>query len=70
MENDTKSLVDSALEDIALKAIKSVIVRESGWGIETEIKELIKEKARKILEESPELQAMIRERIIFWVKQQ
>jgi len=57
------------MDEYAREAIKTVIAENVGYGIDNDIKNAIKEKALTILNEDAEIKDMIREAIIYWIKE-
>ena len=65
-----KSIVDSAFEEVARQAVRGVIADEIGRGVDTEVKDAIREMAREMVENDPEIRKLIRERLIYWIGKQ
>lgn len=62
-----KSIVDSAFEEAARQAILNVIARENGYGLDSEIKDSIREVARDMTKNDPEIRKLIRDQLIYWI---
>lgn len=65
-----RSLVDRAFEEMARQAIRDVIEKNVGSGLDSEVKTAIREYAAKLVKSDPEIQQMIRERMIYWIGKQ
>lgn len=65
----SKSLVDSAFEEMARQAVQGVIAENWGYGVDTEVKLAIKDVAQAMVREDQELRKMIRDRLVYWIAQ-
>lgn len=70
MSEAVKSIVDSALEEVARQAVRGVIADEIGSGLDTEVKDSIREMARVMTKNDPEIRKLIRDRLIYWIGKQ
>lgn len=64
---DTRSIVDSAFEEVARQAVRGVIAEEVGSGIQDEVKTAILEMARDMTKNDPKIQKLIRDALIYWI---
>ncbi len=65
--SETKSLVDAAFEQVAREAVKRVIAQHVGSGIDTDVKNAIREMAAEIAR-TDEVREKIRERMLYWIE--
>ena len=70
MEINIQQVVDQAIEDIVRKAARAALAQPAGSGIETGVKAIILEEAHRMAKEDPEIQLMIREAIVHWVRKE
>ena len=66
---DLKNIVEDCFEKMVEECVKEIIEKHAGYGIETDIKAMIKEATRKILDMDEEIQKLLKESIIYWIKQ-
>lgn len=64
-----QEIVEETLKKAARQAVESVIADQSGYGIETIIKTMIKERASTIIKE-PEIEQKIRDALVYWIKKE
>ena len=69
MHKDLQSIVEGALEATIREMVESSIREAAGYGIDDEIKQTIKERARIILDDDDELQEKIRAAMASWIDQ-
>lgn len=67
---DLKSIVADTWTDALRLVVRKTIAEHAGYGLDTEIQQIIKEQARKMIESSPELQEMIFEAMKSWISTQ
>jgi len=65
---DINEVVTKVIHEMAEAAVKNVIADKRGYGIETEIKTIIKEEARRLLQEDDDIKAALRKAVIYWIK--
>ncbi len=65
-----KSIVDDAFEAVAREAVRKVIAEHAGCGIDSDVKVAIREMASEIVKTDAEVRKMIRDRMVYWIKQQ
>lgn len=70
MAGELETLVKSALDDVARQALRGVIQSHAGYGIDNEIKDMIKEEARRLLKEDQEIKNAVREALVYWIAKQ
>jgi len=68
--NDIRTIAKQAITNAINEMVMDVIVEHSGWGIETELKAVIKERARKMVDEDVEIQKLLKDRIHHWIDHQ
>ena len=69
MSDESNSIVNRALANLAEEMVKQVLVHHAGYGIETEVKKAILDRARELVK-SPEIEKMIRDTMIHWIQRQ
>lgn len=62
-----KRITDHAFQSAVETAIREVIAKNTGYGLESSVKELIQSEARRIIETEPESREKIREQLRHWI---
>lgn len=62
-----KAIVEDAIEKSIASAVDSIIAEKSGYGNNTDIHQLLKETARKMLDTDEELRSMIIDALKSWI---
>jgi len=65
---DLKIVVENCFEKAIEECVKEIIAKHASTGIETDIKMIIKETARDILETDEEVQKLLKKAIIYWIR--
>ena len=63
---ELNDLINRSFENALDEVVRNVI-QARGWGIDSEVKQVIKEEAKKIMAE-PEMRKILRDRMIDWIK--
>lgn len=67
MSDEGRSIVDDAFEAVAREAVRKVIADHVGYGIDSEVKNAIKEMARDLVKNDEEVRTKIRDRLLYWI---
>ncbi len=70
MEVNIEKVVQDAFDEIVKKAAKEVIVTQLGCGIDTEVKQVLRQKAMELLNNDEEIKELLKERLIHWITKQ
>lgn len=65
-----KDIITGAWAESIRRTVKKVIAEHAGHGLDTEIQQVIKEQALKMIESDAELQGMIRDALKSWISTQ
>lgn len=65
--SDYQSLIHDVWGKALEETVREVIAKHAGYGLNTEVQQVIKEQARKLIEGSPELQQMIFDALKSWI---
>jgi hypothetical protein len=65
-----KDIMDRAFALAVQEAVKEVIAHHAGGGIDSEVKDAIRAEAKRMVVEDPEIQKLIRERLLYWIAKQ
>jgi len=63
-----KRIADDAFKNAVEMAVKEVIAKNAGSGIDSTVKELIRAEAKRIITEEPEFTDMIRKQLRYWIE--
>lgn len=69
MKIDMDKIAKEAMEQTIRRICEDVIYNHAGWGLESDVKNEIKEITRKIVNE-PEMKAAIKKKIMYWIEKQ
>jgi uncharacterized UPF0146 family protein len=70
MNVDIEKVVQDAFDNIVKEAAKNVIVTQLGCGIDTEVKQVLRQKAMDMLNTDEEIKKLLKERLIHWITNQ
>ena len=65
-----KKLMDDAFEEAVRKAVRATIMREYGGGLDSEIKDLLRDEAEKMIRNDTEIKKAIRDSMLSWISKQ
>ena len=70
MNVDIEKVVQEAFDEIVKKAAMNIIETKLGWGIDTEVKQALRERAVDMLNNDEEIKSLLKERLIHWITKQ
>ena len=70
MEVNIERVVQEAFDEIVKKAALNIIETKLGCGIDTEVKQALRQKAMELLSNDGEIKELLKERLIHWITQQ
>ena len=68
--NSIEKIAEIAVRDAISSLAEKMIKKNAGYGVDNEIKLLIKEEATLIIKNNPELKNLLKERIQYWIQAQ
>ena len=70
MNVDIEKVVQEAFDEIVKKAALNIIETKLGYGIDTEVKQALRQKAMELLNSDEEIKELLKERLIHWISEQ
>lgn len=64
-----QKIADTAFQNAVESAVKEVIAKNAGYGLESTVKDLIQKEAARIIKDDPEFSEMIRESLRYWINE-
>ena len=70
MKIDIQKITNEVIEKTVKQAVENIISREAGYGLNNDIQQALKERARHIIETDEEINKMLRDALIYWINKQ
>ena len=70
MEINIEQFVQDAFDQLIKDAAKEVIVTKLGYGVDSEVKAALRERAEELLRTDVELGELLKERLMHWISKQ
>lgn len=67
---DIERIAQQALENAIRKMAVEVVEHNAGWGIETEMRAVIKLHVEKLMDTDKELKRMLKDKLVYWIERQ